>query len=331
MHAARSSSSSKAAPRKDPTVRSKPIPIRARAAIPGRSAGARPAPISSGAWSGPSSNATTASPIISTNSPGMWRRRSAAPDHPASIRCDGQLRLQCRARKSASSTLLKLHKAGDYAGAKAEFARWNKAAGKVWPGLTAAARRSRSFTAIEPQAGQSARLRKPPRRIGRASLRIQCRQLSQRARLAGLRGNQIAEIIAEARRKPLVQPPGAEQGPPICRRVSIRAWRAPCKPPPSGCARPRREAIPAGSKAVAHRSIPGSAAPRHRPPAPRPTARTRAGRTRGRSAVIKMKELVMEEGADVVLEMQSRDHVRAEHQVAPAGQPAGAAVELAED
>ncbi|HYD38796.1 MAG TPA: lysozyme [Allosphingosinicella sp.] len=35
-----------------------------------------------------------------------------------------------------SSTLLKKHKARDYAGAAAEFARWNKAAGKVLPGLT---------------------------------------------------------------------------------------------------------------------------------------------------------------------------------------------------
>jgi lysozyme len=34
------------------------------------------------------------------------------------------------------STLLKKHLAGDYAGAAAEFARWNKAAGKVLPGLT---------------------------------------------------------------------------------------------------------------------------------------------------------------------------------------------------
>ena len=36
----------------------------------------------------------------------------------------------------ASSTLLKKHKAKDYAGAAAEFAKWNKAAGKVLPGLT---------------------------------------------------------------------------------------------------------------------------------------------------------------------------------------------------
>jgi GH24 family phage-related lysozyme (muramidase) len=36
----------------------------------------------------------------------------------------------------AASTLLKKHKAGDYKGAAAEFARWNKAAGKVLPGLT---------------------------------------------------------------------------------------------------------------------------------------------------------------------------------------------------
>jgi lysozyme len=36
----------------------------------------------------------------------------------------------------ASSTLLKKHKAGDFKGAALEFARWNKAAGKVLPGLT---------------------------------------------------------------------------------------------------------------------------------------------------------------------------------------------------
>jgi lysozyme len=34
-----------------------------------------------------------------------------------------------------SSTLLKKHKAGDYAGAAAEFGKWDKAAGKVLPGL----------------------------------------------------------------------------------------------------------------------------------------------------------------------------------------------------
>ena len=35
-----------------------------------------------------------------------------------------------------SSTLLKLHKAGDYKGAAAQFGRWNKQAGKVLNGLT---------------------------------------------------------------------------------------------------------------------------------------------------------------------------------------------------
>lgn len=35
-----------------------------------------------------------------------------------------------------ASTLLKKHKSGDYAGAKAEFVRWNKAAGRVMAGLT---------------------------------------------------------------------------------------------------------------------------------------------------------------------------------------------------
>lgn len=35
-----------------------------------------------------------------------------------------------------TSTLLRKHKAGDYAGAKAEFARWNKNDGKVLNGLT---------------------------------------------------------------------------------------------------------------------------------------------------------------------------------------------------
>ncbi|MBB5711472.1 lysozyme [Sphingomonas xinjiangensis] len=34
------------------------------------------------------------------------------------------------------STLLKQHKAGDYADARTQFARWNKAAGRVLPGLT---------------------------------------------------------------------------------------------------------------------------------------------------------------------------------------------------
>lgn len=34
------------------------------------------------------------------------------------------------------STLLKMHKAGDFAGAANEFGKWNKAAGKVMKGLT---------------------------------------------------------------------------------------------------------------------------------------------------------------------------------------------------
>jgi GH24 family phage-related lysozyme (muramidase) len=36
----------------------------------------------------------------------------------------------------SASTLLKKHKAGDQKGAAAEFAKWNKAAGKVLAGLT---------------------------------------------------------------------------------------------------------------------------------------------------------------------------------------------------
>lgn len=36
----------------------------------------------------------------------------------------------------ASSTLLKKHRAGDKAGARAEFAKWNRAAGRVMAGLT---------------------------------------------------------------------------------------------------------------------------------------------------------------------------------------------------
>jgi GH24 family phage-related lysozyme (muramidase) len=35
-----------------------------------------------------------------------------------------------------TSTLLKLHKVGDHAGAADQFARWNKAAGRVMAGLT---------------------------------------------------------------------------------------------------------------------------------------------------------------------------------------------------
>jgi lysozyme len=41
------------------------------------------------------------------------------------------------AENLASSTLLKLLNAGDYAAAGDQFARWNKAAGKVMGGLTA--------------------------------------------------------------------------------------------------------------------------------------------------------------------------------------------------
>jgi len=35
-----------------------------------------------------------------------------------------------------TSTLLRMHKAGDYKGAAAQFSRWNKAGGKILPGLT---------------------------------------------------------------------------------------------------------------------------------------------------------------------------------------------------
>ena len=42
----------------------------------------------------------------------------------------------CGAAKLRSSTLLRMHKAGDYAGAAKQFARWNTAAGRVLPGLT---------------------------------------------------------------------------------------------------------------------------------------------------------------------------------------------------
>lgn len=35
-----------------------------------------------------------------------------------------------------ASTLMRMHKAGDYAGAAGQFARWDKAAGKVMAGLT---------------------------------------------------------------------------------------------------------------------------------------------------------------------------------------------------
>jgi lysozyme len=41
-----------------------------------------------------------------------------------------------KAEGLGDSTLLKMHLAGDYAGAKAQFAAWNKAGGKVLAGLT---------------------------------------------------------------------------------------------------------------------------------------------------------------------------------------------------
>lgn len=42
----------------------------------------------------------------------------------------------CGAANLKSSTLLRLYNAGDIAGAQAQFARWNKANGKVMRGLT---------------------------------------------------------------------------------------------------------------------------------------------------------------------------------------------------
>jgi GH24 family phage-related lysozyme (muramidase) len=42
----------------------------------------------------------------------------------------------CGLGNLASSTLLKKHKAGDFAGAQAEFQRWNKGGGKELKGLT---------------------------------------------------------------------------------------------------------------------------------------------------------------------------------------------------
>jgi len=42
----------------------------------------------------------------------------------------------CGATALAGSTLLKLHRAGDHSGAAAQFARWNKAGGRVLAGLT---------------------------------------------------------------------------------------------------------------------------------------------------------------------------------------------------
>jgi lysozyme len=39
-------------------------------------------------------------------------------------------------QRLADSTLLKLHRAGNYPGAAAQFARWNKAGGRVMAGLT---------------------------------------------------------------------------------------------------------------------------------------------------------------------------------------------------
>jgi lysozyme len=41
-----------------------------------------------------------------------------------------------KAQGLGDSTLMRKHKAGDYAGAQAEFVRWNKANGKVLDGLT---------------------------------------------------------------------------------------------------------------------------------------------------------------------------------------------------
>jgi lysozyme len=42
----------------------------------------------------------------------------------------------CGLTNLRTSTLMRKHVAGDYAGARAEFSRWNKAAGRVMNGLT---------------------------------------------------------------------------------------------------------------------------------------------------------------------------------------------------
>jgi lysozyme len=61
----------------------------------------------------------------------------------------------------ASSTLLRMHKAGDKAGAAAQFARWNKQKGKVLNGLTIRrAAEASLYRGVENAADLAARLKR---------------------------------------------------------------------------------------------------------------------------------------------------------------------------
>ncbi len=108
---------------------SKPIPIPAPAAIRGRSAGALPAPVSRRAPCGRRSNATLGWPSdLARYAAEVERARGGAPCSQAQF--DALVSFHYNTGAIAQATLTRKHRAGDYAGAKAEFGKWVNAGGK---------------------------------------------------------------------------------------------------------------------------------------------------------------------------------------------------------
>jgi GH24 family phage-related lysozyme (muramidase) len=67
---------------------------------------------------------------------GVWAAIGTAPTSQGQFDAMVSFAYNCGTAAMARSTLLRLHKAGDFAGAAGEFAKWNKSAGKVLRGLT---------------------------------------------------------------------------------------------------------------------------------------------------------------------------------------------------
>lgn len=66
---------------------------------------------------------------------GVWALVSSTPTTQAQFDALTSFAYNVGLRALGDSTLLKKHRAGDYVGAAAEFARWNKAGGRVLGGL----------------------------------------------------------------------------------------------------------------------------------------------------------------------------------------------------
>jgi lysozyme len=70
-------------------------------------------------------------------SAGVGKLLGAAPTTQGQFDALTSFAYNCGLEALGSSTLLRMHKAGDYTGAAAQFSRWDKQAGTVLRGLTA--------------------------------------------------------------------------------------------------------------------------------------------------------------------------------------------------